>query len=42
MGDPLQMFQLALAGMAIVAAMVSFYSGYLLVLQPLARTISLE
>ncbi len=33
----LQMFQLALVGLAVIAAVVMFYSGYLFVLQPLAR-----
>ncbi|GAB3767163.1 type IV pili methyl-accepting chemotaxis transducer N-terminal domain-containing protein [Ramlibacter monticola] len=33
----LQMFQLALVGLAVASAMAAFYSGYVFVLQPLAR-----
>jgi two-component system nitrate/nitrite sensor histidine kinase NarX len=33
----LQLFQLALVGVAVASAMVMFYSGYVFVLQPLAR-----
>jgi two-component system, NarL family, nitrate/nitrite sensor histidine kinase NarX len=33
----LQLFQLALVGLAVATAVVTFYSGYVFVLQPLAR-----